>query len=71
MVERAQKLLRDRAKQSPLPLPNGKLLALVESSRTGVDTKKAEALLTAAGIPVPVKTSTFTSMREIKPRKEA
>lgn len=71
MVERAQKLLRDRAKQGPLPLPSGKLLALVESSRTGLDTKKAEALLTAAGIPVPVKTSTFTTMREIKPRKEA
>lgn len=70
-IEKAEKLLRDRAKHSPLPLANGKVLAAIESSRTSLDTKKAEQMMTAAGMAVPVKTMTYTQVREMNPRKSA
>jgi hypothetical protein len=70
-VERAIKLLRDRAKHSPLPLPNGKVLAAIEGERKSLDAKKAEALLTAANIPIPIKTTTYVQVREMNPKKDS
>ncbi len=65
-LEAARDTLKDRARRSPLPLPGGKRLALVECERNGVDARKAEALLTANGIPVPMKTSRYTQLKVIK-----
>lgn len=70
-AERAAGILRDRARRTPLPLPNGKVLAAIESERNSVDTKKAEQMLTAAGLAVPMKTTTYTQVREMNPRKTA
>ena len=65
-IEKALEILKERARRSPLPLPNGKRLALVECSRTGVDAKKAESMLIALGQPVPVTTTHFTRTQQIK-----
>lgn len=66
LLERVQRALRERAKREPLPLANGRRLALVESSRTSLDTAAAKALLEAHGLEAPMKRSTFTTTKEIK-----
>ena len=66
LLDRVQKALRERAKREPLPLANGRRLALVESSRTSLDTKAAKELLEQHGIAVPMKHSEFTMTKEIK-----
>lgn len=66
IAARVEDALRTRAKRSPLPLANGKRLALVEQTRKSVDTKRAQELLETAGIAVPYKTSTFATVKEIR-----
>jgi hypothetical protein len=65
-AEKARDVLKDRARRTGLPLPNGKHLRLIECTRRGVDTKKAEQMMTAAGMPVPIKVSHYTQLKEVK-----
>lgn len=66
IVDAARDVIKARAKRSPVPLPNGKRLALVEAERNSVDNKKAAQLLESQGIPVPMKVSRYTQLREVK-----
>ena len=70
LVEKARKIIKDRARKTTLPLPDGKVLACIEKQREGVDHTKAAALLTSAGIPVPMKVTTYTEVRAINAKKE-
>jgi len=65
-AEKARDVLKERAKQTGLPLPNGKYLRLIECTRKGVDTKKAEQMMTAAGLAVPIRTTFYTQLKEMK-----
>lgn len=62
VLERIEETLREYARREPLPLPNGRRLALVESRRTSLDTKKAAEML---GASAPFKTTHFTQVREV------
>lgn len=62
IAERVKESLRERARREPLPLANGRRLALVESSRKSLDTKKAAEML---GASAPFKTTHFTQVREV------
>ena len=65
LVDQARKFIADQAKRRPLPLPDGKVLAGIEKSKTSMDQEKAKALLEREGIPVPMKTSTWVEARAI------
>lgn len=62
IAERVKESLRERARREPLPLANGRRLALVESSRKSLDTKKATEML---GASAPFKVTHFTQVREV------
>ncbi len=49
LAERVEASIKLRARQDVVPLPNGKRLALVDSSRTGFDKKKALAWIAERG----------------------
>lgn len=63
LADRVKESIRARAKRETVPLSNGRRLALVESSRRSIDTKKAAEML---GANTPYKTSKFTQVRETK-----
>lgn len=62
IADRVKESIRSRARHEPVPLPSGRRLALVETSRRSVDTKKAAEML---GESTPYKTSFFTQVREV------
>lgn len=65
LAKQAKKYIGDLAKKRPIPLPDGKVLAGIEKSKTSMDQDKAKALLEREGIPVPMKTSTWVEARAI------
>lgn len=62
IADRVKTSIRERARTEFIPLGSGKRLALVESSRRSLDTKKAAEML---GDAAPYKVSTFTQVREV------
>ena len=68
MLEQARAAARERARREPIPLPSGKYLRLVESSRTSNDAKAMEARLRELGEDTArfKKTTTYTQVREGK-----
>lgn len=66
MAERVDFAIRERARREPIPLPNGKHLRLVESSRTSQDAKAMAERLRALGEDPEKfkKTTTYTQVRE-------
>lgn len=62
IADRVKASIRERARTEFVPLGNGKRLALVESSRKSLDTKKAAEML---GDNAPYKVTTFTQVREV------
>lgn len=65
VIEKAEEVLKARAKRSPIPLPNGRRLAMVESERSSIDNSAAIAMLEAAGMTVPYKVTRFATVREL------
>lgn len=63
VAERIEASIRERARREPIPLSNGRHLALVDSKRTSLDTKKAAAML---GDEAPYKTTHYTQVRETR-----
>jgi hypothetical protein len=68
LAERVEESIKLRARQSVVPLPGGKRLALVPSSRTSPDGKRALAKLQELGVDTSdyQKTSYFDVVREVK-----
>lgn len=68
MLEQARAAARERARREPIPLPSGKYLRLVESSRTSNDARAMEARLRELGEDTErfKKTTTYTQVREGK-----
>ena len=68
LAERVEESIKLRAKQGVVPLPGGKRLALVASSRTSPDGKRALAKLQELGVDTSdyQKTSHFDVVREVK-----
>lgn len=62
IADRVKESIRSRATREIIPLTNGRRLALVESQRRGLDTKKAKEML---GDAAPYKTSFYTQVREV------
>lgn len=63
LADRVRDSIRARAKHEPVPLTNGRRLALVECSRRSLDTKRAVEML---GEAAPYKTSTYVQVKETK-----
>lgn len=72
LADKVEEALKLRAKQEVVPLPNGKRLALVQSSRRSVDSKKALARLEKAGLETNdlYKTTHFDVVREVNLKPE-
>lgn len=68
IADRVKAAVRTRVKREFIPLPDGKRLAMVESSRTSPDAKAMAARLRELGEDPDkyTKTSRFTAMRETK-----
>lgn len=68
LADRVEASIRLRAQSDVVPLPNGKRLALVESSRKSFDKDAAIKRLTDHGLPADdlYKTTKFNTVKEIK-----
>ena len=62
IADRVKESIRTRARSEYIPLGSGRRLALIESTRRSLDTKKAAELL---GEQAPYKTTTYTQVREV------
>jgi hypothetical protein len=73
LADKVEASLKLRARQDVVPLPNGKRLALVESSRTSPSAKDAIDRLKANGLPTEdlYKTAYFDVVREVKVKETA
>lgn len=64
-LERVEDAIKDRVKnQGDLVISDKKRLSVVNESRTSLDTKRAKEALTAAGLPVPERTTSFQKVME-------
>lgn len=73
LADKVEASLKLRAKQEVVPLPGGKRLALVESSRTSPSAKDAIERLKQHGLPTEdlYKTTYFDVIREVKVKETA
>lgn len=62
IADRIRESIRERARREFIPVGNGRRLALIESQRTSLDTKRAAEML---GEGAPYKTTTYTQVREV------
>ncbi len=66
IAERVKESIRTRARSEVVPLSGGRRLALIESQRRSLDTKKAAEML---GADAPYKVSHFTQVREVNTKE--
>lgn len=67
-AEQVRKAIQLRARREPVPLPSGKVLRLVESSRSSLDGKAMAAELSARGVDTEQfkRTTYFDKVTEMK-----
>lgn len=63
LLDRVKESIRERARREPVPLSNGRRLALVDCKRRSLDTKLAADML---GAMAPFKTTSYTQIKEVK-----